>query len=139
MHKRITSYTDPSKMYTDLDEYDDLSGERLARLKQISANAKAGYAKTDTESKAHRQILAKASLINMLTGGPDLSSLLERHNRVLRPWPERLPRLSPRQRAQREAVFEAFGFDLMAALEAAKMDAPARAASSRPLTAADVN
>lgn len=125
--------------FNDSNECDPLSGERLAYLKQISADAKARDAKLDTESRAHRHLLAKASLINMLTGGPDLSPLLARHNRVLPPWPERLPRLSPSRCAKREAMFEAFGFDLMAALEQAKMDAPARAASSRPLTAADVN
>lgn len=57
---------------------------------------------------------------------------------ALPPWPERLPRLSARRRAQREQMFADFGFDLMAALEEATLDAPARAATSRPLIGNDV-
>ena len=54
-------------------------------------------------------------------------------------WPERLPRLSPRRRVRRARMFADFGFDLMAALEEAMLDAPARAASSRALTVKDVH
>jgi hypothetical protein len=69
----------------------------------------------------------------------EVDPLLDPRNRALPAWPPRLRRLSRRRRAKRQQMFETFGFDLMAALDEAKMDAPARAASSRPLTAADVN
>lgn len=69
---------------------------------------------------------------------PEADLLLDSRNRALPAWPPRLRRLSRRRRAKRQQMFETFMFDLMEALDEAIMDAPARAASSRLLTAKNV-